>query len=105
MTGEQWRALATEASRLLAEQLMLKGVWDNIKDMDPSQLALSPQMQINIQQDPQVMALNNTVVGLQQQYHCWVGHAGAGTQECRPDRRRRARDEVIQQKENAPAFR
>jgi len=105
VTGEQWRALATEASRLLAEQLMLKGVWDNIKDMDPSQLALSPQMQINIQQDPQVMALNNTVVGLQQQYQSLLGRVGPQHRELRSladqiAAAERARDEVIQQKEN-----
>jgi succinoglycan biosynthesis transport protein ExoP len=104
VTGEQWRALAAEASRLLAEQLMYKGAWDSLKSLDPSQLALGPQMQINIQQDPQVMALSNALIGYQQQYQALLGRAGPNHRELRSlgdqiTATEKALDEVIRRKE------
>lgn len=74
--AEQWRALAQEAIRLEAEQLQLKAQWENLKNLDASQLALSPTLQMNIQQDPQVMALNNAIMGMEQELRSSLGRVG-----------------------------
>jgi hypothetical protein len=35
---------------------------ENLKNLDDHQLTLSPTLQMNSQQDPQVMALNNAIM-------------------------------------------
>jgi capsular exopolysaccharide synthesis family protein len=46
---------------------MAQAAYDNLANADPGQIAISPQMQQYIQQDPSVMYLNNTIMGLEQQ--------------------------------------
>lgn len=66
VVGETWRALAVESARIEMEQLQLKAAWENLKGLDPSQVALSPQIMLMIDQDPQVAVLKNNKLQLQQ---------------------------------------
>lgn len=104
VVGEQWRALAVEASRLEAEKLMLEGAWENLKDTDPAQLALSPQMQAYIQQDPQVMALSNALINLRQQHQSLLSRAGPNHRELKLlasqiDATQKTYDDLVRQKQ------
>lgn len=79
VASEQWRVLATEYAKLDAEQVQLKAALDSYQRMDPDEAAITPQMMMNIQQDPMVMGLNNVLVGYEQQYRSLIAQ-GAGPQ-------------------------
>jgi len=67
VVGEQWRALAEAATALEMEKLLAKATYDNLMNTDRSQIAISPQMQLYIQQDPVVVNLNAAIMGLEHQ--------------------------------------
>ncbi len=62
VVGEMWQTLANEVIRLEAEKLQYKAAWENLQSVDESEIAVSPQMMLMIQQDPQVMALQNLIL-------------------------------------------
>ncbi|HSW46827.1 MAG TPA: polysaccharide biosynthesis tyrosine autokinase [Phycisphaerae bacterium] len=66
VTGEVWRALAMEAAALESQALQLKAGFDNLKGLDPSEITLSPQMMLMIDQDVQVAGLKSTLITLRQ---------------------------------------
>lgn len=57
VVGETWRALAAEVTRLETEKLQYKSAYENLRRVDPSQIAISPQMRLMIQQDPKVLSM------------------------------------------------
>jgi len=67
VSGEMWRSLALQAAELEAQQLQLKAAFDNLKGLDPSEVTLSPQMIQLIEQDPQVVSLQQTLLDLRNQ--------------------------------------
>ncbi len=64
VSGEMWRSLALQTAELEAYQLQLKAAFDNLRGLDPSQVTLSPQMVQLIEQDPQVVSLQQTLLNL-----------------------------------------
>ncbi|MBI4578191.1 MAG: polysaccharide biosynthesis tyrosine autokinase [Planctomycetes bacterium] len=66
VVGETFRTLSEAVTKLEAEKLQFKAAYENLKGLTPDQIAVSPQMQQLIQQDPQVYSLTNQLVGLQQ---------------------------------------
>ncbi|MHC4797151.1 MAG: LamG domain-containing protein, partial [Planctomycetota bacterium] len=64
---ETWEALATDVTRLEAEKFQNKATYENFVGVDPSQIAISPQMKLMIQQDPEVVALQNKILNLEQE--------------------------------------
>jgi len=78
--GELWRALAMEAARLEMEQLQLKAAFDNLKGLDPSEVEISPQMMIMIDQDPQVAGLKSALLSLRQQRMATLERVGPNHQ-------------------------
>lgn len=77
VVGEQWKRQADAATQAELEKLVLKSQWDSLNNADPSQVSLSPQMQLLIQQDPLVAALNTRLFGLQQQRMIYMQKFGA----------------------------
>ena len=67
IVGEQWRALAEAATALEMEKLLAKATYDNLMNTDRARIAISPQMQLYIQQDPVVINLNAAIMGLEHQ--------------------------------------
>jgi capsular exopolysaccharide synthesis family protein len=76
VAGEQWRALATEATRLEADMLQLRAAYENIRSLDPTQMVISPQMRAMIQADPQVAAMNNNLLSLDLQQQSLAARFG-----------------------------
>lgn len=66
VAGEAFRSLSSAVTRLKAEKLSYKAQYDNLLGLSAEQLALSPEMALSIQQDPQIFGLNSTLVELQQ---------------------------------------
>ncbi len=66
VTGEVWRSLAMEAATIEAQALQLKAAFENLKGLDASEITLSPQMMLLIDQDPQIAGLKNTLIELRQ---------------------------------------
>lgn len=66
VAGEVWRALAVETASLEMVQIQLKAAFDNLKGLDPNEIMLSPQMQLIIDQDPQVTGMKQNLIDLRQ---------------------------------------
>lgn len=66
VAGEAFRSLSDAVTRLNAEKLAYKARYDNLRGLSADQLALSPEMALSIQQDPQIFGLNSSLVELQQ---------------------------------------
>lgn len=66
VAGEVWRALAMQAAGLEMQQLQLKAQFDNLKGLDPSEIMLSPTVQMMIDQDPQVSGMKINLIDLRQ---------------------------------------
>jgi len=64
--GETWRALAAEVTRLESEKLKNKAAYENLYGVEPSQIELSPQMDLMIEQDTQVAGFQNQKLDLEQ---------------------------------------
>ncbi len=64
--GETWRQLAENLTKLEAQKLLYKAMYDNLKAMDPNEIALSPQTQLMIKQDYMVQSLEKTLMELEQ---------------------------------------
>ncbi len=64
--AESWRALTNEVTRVSAEKLQYKAQYDNLIKVEADQLSISPLSEQLIQQDPQVVALQNQKLGLEQ---------------------------------------
>jgi len=67
VAGELWRALAMEAAQLEMQQLQLRAAFENLKGLDASEVTISPQMMLMIDQDPQVSGLKGALLALRQQ--------------------------------------
>lgn len=76
VAGEVWRTLAMEAAALEAQVLQLKAQFDNLKGLDASEISLSPQMMLMIDQDPQIAGMKNQLVDLQQMQQSVLQKAG-----------------------------
>lgn len=66
VVGETFRALSEAVTRLEAEKLQFKAAYENLRGITPDQIAVSPQMQQLIQQDPQIYAQTERLVQLSQ---------------------------------------
>lgn len=66
VVGETYATLAQEVTRLEAEKLQLKAAVENLRGLAPSEIALSPQIQLLIDQDPHIAGLRNQVMQLEQ---------------------------------------
>lgn len=62
VVGETWRVLAQEAARIGTEKLQYQAQYENLVNRDPSQSAITPQMRMMIDQDPEVVQLQNARV-------------------------------------------
>jgi polysaccharide biosynthesis transport protein len=67
VVGETLRALAAEVTKLEEEKLQAKAAYENLVGVDPTQIVLSPQMMLMIQQDPQIQNLQQNRFMLDQQ--------------------------------------
>ncbi|UCD30355.1 MAG: hypothetical protein JSV03_07770, partial [Planctomycetota bacterium] len=67
VVGETWRTLAAEVTRLEAEKLQNQAAYENLVGVDPSQIVISPQMTLMIEQDTQVAGLKNQELALNQE--------------------------------------
>jgi polysaccharide biosynthesis transport protein len=66
VVGETLRGLANQVSLLEQEKLQAKAAYDNLIGVDPSQIAISPQMMAMMQNDPQIMGLQQNKFQLEQ---------------------------------------
>lgn len=66
IVGETYSALAAEVTRLEAEKLQYKAAYENLISMDPAEIAISPEMQFMIEQDPEVMGPRQQLNQLEQ---------------------------------------
>ncbi len=57
VTGETLRSYAMQVTLLEQEKLQAKAMYDNLQGLDPTQIVISPEMQMLIQQDPRVNSL------------------------------------------------
>ena len=64
-----WRALAEEVTRLEAEKLQQKAAYENLTGVDPSKIAISPEMRTIVEQDPQIINLRDKRLDLELQLH------------------------------------
>ncbi|NLX14543.1 MAG: polysaccharide biosynthesis tyrosine autokinase [Phycisphaerales bacterium] len=64
---DTWRILADQVTRLESEKLQYQTAYENMTAVDASQIAISPQMIQMIQRDPQIAALQNQLLGLNQE--------------------------------------
>lgn len=76
VAGEVWRTLAMEMAALEAQVLQLKAQFDNLKGLDASEISLSPQMMLMIDQDPQIAGMKNQLVDLHQMQRAVLQKAG-----------------------------
>jgi len=65
--GDRWRTLAQEVTRLEAEKLQHKAAYENLAGVNPSDIAISPQMMMMIQQDNQIVGMQNQKLALEQE--------------------------------------
>ncbi len=79
--GEAFRALSEAVTKLEAEKLQFKAAYDNLRGLASDQIAVSPQMQQMIQQDPQVYATTNQLAGLHQNRQIYLRRLGPGHRE------------------------
>ncbi|MHC4444318.1 MAG: GumC domain-containing protein, partial [Planctomycetota bacterium] len=63
--GETWRTLAMEVTRLEAEKLHHKATYENLIGVDPSNIAISPEMRMLVEQDPQIGRLRDRRLDLE----------------------------------------
>jgi capsular exopolysaccharide synthesis family protein len=81
VVGETFRSLADAVTNLEAQKLQFKAQYENLKGLTPDQIAVSPQMQQLIQQDPQVYALTNQLINLQQTKEVTLRRVGPSHRE------------------------
>lgn len=67
IVGETLRTYAGAVARAEEEKFQFKAVYDNLANVDSSKIAISPQMQLMIQQDPQIAELTRQRFSLGQQ--------------------------------------
>ncbi len=67
VVGETWSTLAQEVTRLESEKLQYKTAYENLSSVNPSEIAISPKLMQSINQDPQVVALQNQLLSLDQE--------------------------------------
>ncbi len=68
VVAEALRALTVEATRLEAEKIQYKAMYDNLTapGVTPRNINISPQMRMMIESDPRIVSLNNALTTLQQ---------------------------------------
>jgi polysaccharide biosynthesis transport protein len=62
VVGERYRALMEEVTKLEAEKLQYRAQYENLLGLEPSQIAIPPQMQAQIDLDPEVSGLQTAKV-------------------------------------------
>lgn len=67
VVAEALRALTTETTRLEAEKIQYKAMYDNLAGVSPRNINISPQMRMMIENDPKIVTINNALSQLQQQ--------------------------------------
>ncbi|NLX24040.1 MAG: polysaccharide biosynthesis tyrosine autokinase [Phycisphaerae bacterium] len=103
VVGEMWRALAVQQAELEITQLQLRAQWENLRGLAPSEVTLSPQMMMMIDQDPVVAGLKNTLLALRQQRMVLLQRVGPNHQDIQSvdaqlASHQKMLDEVMQQK-------
>lgn len=83
IVGEMWRQLATQVAQLESEKLQYHAWYENLVAVDQDQLAISPQMRLMIQQDPQIQGLQNMLLDLDNQRQFLLRHFGPGHRSVR----------------------
>lgn len=83
VAGETFRSLSDAVTRLEAEKLSFKAHYENLKGLSADQIALSPQMNQSIQQDPQIFSLTSQLVNLQQERDVRLRRVGPQHREVR----------------------
>lgn len=83
VVGDTYRTLAEAVTRLEAEKLQFKAAYENLKGLTADQIALPPQMQSLIQQDPQIYALTGQLMGLNQERQTKLQRLGPSHREVR----------------------
>ncbi len=110
VVGELWRALTVEQAQLEIMQLQLRAQFENLRGLAPSEVTLSPQMMMVIDQDPVVAGLKNALLGLRQQRMVLLQRVGPNHQDIQSVdaqlvSHQQMLDEVMQQKlEEARAY-
>lgn len=66
VVGETWRVLAEEATRIGAEKLQYQAAYENLVNAADDRSALTPQMRLMIDQDPEVAQFQNTKAMVEQ---------------------------------------
>lgn len=67
VVAEALRALTGETTRLEAEKIQYKAMYDNLAGVSPRNINISPQMRMMIENDPKIVNLNNALSQYQQQ--------------------------------------
>ncbi len=65
VVGDTWRALAAAVTRLEAEKLQYKAAYENLLGKDESSTAISPDVQVHIEQDPRIARLRDSKLSLE----------------------------------------
>ncbi|MGB9625483.1 MAG: polysaccharide biosynthesis tyrosine autokinase [Phycisphaerae bacterium] len=65
--AEALRELTNQTTRLEAEKIQYKAMYDNLAGVSPRSLNISPQMRMMIENDPKIANLNNALSQLRQQ--------------------------------------
>lgn len=64
--GETWRAYSDRVAEYEAQKLLHQAAYENLLAADPTQLAISPENRLMIQEDPQIRGLTDALTNIRQ---------------------------------------